>query len=94
VLLALAYVLGRSRLHVNPAVTMGVLAAGRISPIEAVGYWIAQFAGGIVGALVLWLMFSASPMYSRTKTGLGADGYGSLSKIHISVGGASCARSS
>jgi len=38
------------------------------------------------GALVLWLMFSASPMYSRTKTGLGADGYGSLSKIHISVG--------
>jgi len=95
VLLALAYVLGPiSGCHVNPAVTMGVLAAGRISPIEAVGYWIAQFAGGIVGALVLWLMFSASPMYSRTKTGLGADGYGSLSKIHISVGGASCARSS
>ena len=89
VLLALAYVLGPiSGCHVNPAVTMGVLAAGRISPIEAVGYWIAQFAGGIVGALVLWLMFSASPMYSRTKTGLGADGYGSLSKIHISVGGA------
>jgi len=29
-------------------------------------------------------MFSASPMYSRTKTG-SADGYGSLSKIHISV---------
>jgi len=89
VLLALAYVLGPiSGCLVNPAVTMGVLAAGRISPIEAVGYWIAQFAGGIVGALVLWLMFSASPMYSRTKTGLGADGYGSLSKIHISVGGA------
>jgi len=61
---------------------------GSHQPIEAVGYWIAQFAGGIVGALVLWLMFSASPMYSRTKTGLGADGYGSLSKIHISVGGA------
>ena len=48
----------------------------------------AQFAGGILGALLLWGVFSNSPFYSRTVTGLGADGYGKASMIHISTGGA------
>jgi aquaporin Z len=48
----------------------------------------AQLGGGIVGALVLWGTFSSSPFYSRTVTGLGADGYGRLSMIRIGVGGA------
>ena len=47
-----------------------------------------QFVGGIVGALVLWGMFSASPLYDRPVTGLGADGWGKASLIHIGVGGA------
>jgi aquaporin Z len=88
-LLSLVYLIGPvSGSHVNPAVTIGALLAGRISLIEAVGYWIAQFAGGIIGALVLWGTFTTSPMYSRTTTGLGTDGYGSKSMIHIGVGGA------
>jgi aquaporin Z len=88
-LLALAYVLGPiSGCHVNPAVTMGALLAGRLPPAEAIGYWIAQFVGGLLGALVLWATFSSSPLYSRTKTGLGADGWGSASHIHIGAGGA------
>jgi aquaporin Z len=88
-LLALVYLIGPvSGCHVNPAVTVGALLAGRIGPAEAVGYWIAQFAGGIVGALALWGSFSSSPSYSRTATGLGTDGYGSESLIHIGIGGA------
>jgi aquaporin Z len=88
-LLSLVYLIGPvSGSHVNPAVTLGALLARRIPPMEAVGYWIAQFAGGIVGALALWGTFSTSPMYSRTATGLGTDGYGSKSLIHIGVGGA------
>ena len=88
-LLALVYMIGPvSGSHVNPAVTIGALLAGRISLAEAAGYWIAQFAGGIAGALVLWGSFNASPLYSRTVTGLGTDGYGSKSLIHIGVGGA------
>jgi aquaporin Z len=88
-LLALAYVLGPiSGCHVNPAVTMGALFAGRITLVEAVGYWIAQFVGGILGALLLWCTFSSSPLYSRTKTGLGTDGWGTASHIHINAGGA------
>lgn len=89
VLLALAYVLGPiSGCHVNPAVTLGVLLSGRIPLVEAVAYWIAQFIGGILGALLLWATFANSPFYSRSKTGLGADGWGSASHIHINAGGA------
>ena len=74
--------------HVNPAVTMGALLAGRIPLAEAVGYWVAQFVGGILGALLLWGMFNTSPLYSTAKTGLGTNGWGAASDIHIGVGGA------
>src|ERR1700742_2017937 len=74
VLLVLAYVIGPiSGCHINPAVTIGVWAAGRISLREAVGYWGAQCAGGIIGSLLLWGTFSTSPLYNRTRTGLGTD---------------------
>ena len=89
VLLALAYVLGPiSGCHVNPAVTMGAVLSKRIKPGEAVGYWLAQFAGGILGALLLWFMFKASPIYRTSRQGLGTNGYGSASAIHISAAGA------
>jgi aquaporin Z len=89
VLVGLAYAIGPiSGAHVNPAVTIGMLFSGRISLGEAIGYWVAQFAGAILGALLLWASFSSSPLYSRTKTGLGTDGWGAASHIHIGEGGA------
>ncbi|QFG27219.1 aquaporin [Actinomadura sp. WMMB 499] len=89
VLLVLVYAIGPvSGCHVNPAVTLGVLLAGRMRPVEAVGYWAAQFAGGILGALLLWATFANSPDYSRSVTGLGADRWGAKSLIHIDMGGA------
>jgi len=89
VLLALAYSLGPvSGCHVNPAVTLGVLLARRMTVTDAAGYWVAQFAGGLVGALGLWGTLSSSPDYHRTVTGLGTDGWGAASHIHIGVGGA------
>lgn len=89
VLAVLAYALGPiSGCHVNPAVTMGALIAGRMKVQEAVGYWAAQFVGGILGALVLWQTLSSSPLYDRKTTGLGADGYGKLSATSISLTGA------
>ena len=39
--------------HFNPAVTVGVLAAGAISVGEAVGYIVSQLVGGVAGALLL-----------------------------------------
>jgi aquaporin Z len=88
-LMALAYAIGPiSGCHVNPAVTIGMLLSGRMTLQEAGSYWGAQFAGGIIGALALWLTFHGSSLYNRTITGLGADGYGSASHIHIDAGGA------
>jgi aquaporin Z len=89
VLLALVYAIGPvSGCHVNPAVTIGFLASGRMRRGEAVEYWIAQFVGGILGALALWAVFSGSPHYNRKVTGLGANGWGVLSIIGLNGGGA------
>ncbi len=88
VLFALAYALGPiSGCHVNPAVTIGFLAAKRLSLTDAIGYWIAQFLGATIGALALWIVCKQSDLYT-SKTGLGADGWGANSMVHLHVGGA------
>jgi aquaporin Z len=90
VLLALAYTMGPvSGAHVNPAVTLGFVLSGRMTLTEAVGYWVAQFVGGILGALVLWGILSGSPAYSRSVVGLGTNGWGpKVSIIGINLAGA------
>ena len=84
-LLALAYALGPvSGCHINPAVTLAVLASRGMSATDAAYYWIAQFAGGIAGAAVLQLLTSGfGDMTDQTGT-LGANDYGAT----ISLGGA------
>jgi aquaporin Z len=89
VLLALAYTLGPiTGAHVNPAVTMGFVTSGRMPIREAVGYWIAQFIGGFAGAATLWAIFEGSPLYHTSTVGLGTNGWGKASLIHIDLGGA------
>jgi aquaporin Z len=89
VLLALVYAIGPiSGCHINPAVTMGFVVSRRMRLSEAAGYWIAEFAGGIVGALILWAIMRGSPLYSRSRVGLGTNGWGKHSIIRIDVGGA------
>jgi aquaporin Z len=89
VLLALVYAIGPiSGCHVNPAVTIGFVFAGRMSVGEAIGYWVAQFAGAISGAAVLYGVFSGSRGYSTARTGLGTNGWGSHSIIGLNGGGA------
>src|SRR3954452_7772836 len=81
VLLALAYTLGPiSGCHVNPAVTMGFLVARRMELREAIGYWVAQFAGAIVGAFALWAVLHGGTAYS-SQVGLGTNGFGKASMI-------------
>jgi aquaporin Z len=56
---AMAYTVGPiSGCHINPAVTVAMLVAGRMKQSEAIGYIIAQFIGGIVGAAVLYVVAS------------------------------------
>jgi aquaporin Z len=88
-LLALVFVLGPiSACHVNPAVTLGAVLTRRISIAEAAGYWAAQFAGGIIGALVLYWLLTSSPIYQKSDEGLGTNGWGTASFVHITAGGA------
>jgi len=89
VLMALAYAIGPvSGCHVNPAVTLGFVVAGRMTLKDAGGYWIAQLIGGIAGAFALWAVFANSAGYSCATTGLGTDGWGSHSMIGLEAGGA------
>ncbi len=89
VLVALVYAIGPiSGCHVNPAVTLGFIGSGRMKLVEGVGYLVAQFAGAIAGAYLLYWMFTTSPLYSKSVQGLGTDGYGTKSILHVSEGGA------
>ena len=89
VLAALVYAIGPiSGCHINPAVTLGFIGSGRMKLVEGVEYLVAQFAGGIVGAYLLYWMFTTSPLYNKSVQGLGTDGYGSKSLLHVSEGGA------
>lgn len=68
---------------------MGFVVSGRMSLREAAGYWVDQFVGGILGALVLWGIVSGFPSHTTAKIGLGAGGWGhKASMIGIGVGGA------
>ena len=70
VLMALAYAIGPiSGCHVNPAVTLGFVAAGRMKVGEGVAFMVAQFAGAIAGAVVLWQIFDAVPFYPAASRG-------------------------
>ena len=57
VIVAMAYSIGNiSGCHINPAVSLGCLMAGRMTAKDFVGYVIAQFLGAIAGAAVLMLL--------------------------------------
>jgi aquaporin Z len=67
VIVGFAYAYGHvSGTHINPAVTLGVLLAGKIAAGRAVAYWIAQMIGGaLAGYALAWCL-------GGTETGLGA----------------------
>ncbi len=76
-LIAMAYGIGHiSGCHINPAVTLGFVASGRMSLSEAIVHIVAQLAGGIAGALVLLMIASGKADYSVAANGLGQNGWG------------------
>ena len=73
-LIGMAYGIGPvSGCHINPAVSLGAVAAGRMTISEAIPYMVAQVAGAIAGAFVLWVIASGSAGYEG---GMGANGWG------------------
>ncbi len=77
--MALAFSLGHiSGGHFNPAVTLGLVAGGRVNADSAVGYIIAQCLGALAACTVFYLIGHTPPTFA-------ANGYGSLSMLKASL---------
>lgn len=86
-LLAVGYAIGPiSGAHVNPAVTLAYVLTGRMKPVPAIQYWVAQFLGGILGAALVVVVRSRVSGIDQKQ--FGANGYDSLSQTHAGIAGA------
>jgi aquaporin Z len=61
--------------HLNPAVTAGLVASGRVPAKDLIPYWVAQVAGGIAGAGVLYLVAKGLPGFDAAASGFASNGY-------------------
>jgi aquaporin Z len=73
--LTMAYTIGHiSGCHLNPAVTLGLVAGGRFKAADAPAYIVAQVVGGALGAAVLYLIASGQPGFELG--GFASNGFG------------------
>ena len=74
--LTMAFAIGHiSGCHLNPAVSFGIWAGGRFPAAELLPYIVAQVAGGIVGAGILYLIASGQEGFSLAG-GFASNGFG------------------
>jgi len=75
--LTMAYAIGHiSGCHLNPAVTIGLWAGGRIKSNEVLSYIISQVFGAIAGAGIIYLIASGQPSFDLNSSGFACNGYG------------------
>ena len=80
IVLAMVYAIGNiSGCHINPAITVAMLVAGKIKGKDAIFYIISQCIGAIIGAGILLAIAKGLPGYSTALNGLGQNGYGDQS---------------
>ena len=73
----MAYTIGPiSGCHINPAISVGMLVAGKLSMKDTVGYVISQSIGAIIGAGVLYLLATGSGSFTMGEWALGSNGWG------------------
>ena len=74
--LTMAYAVGHiSGCHLNPAVSVGLWIGGRFPAKDLVPYVLAQVAGGIAGAGVLYAIATGAPNFN-VSAGFATNGYG------------------
>ena len=74
--------------HFNPAVTVGLAVAGRFDWRQVLSYVVAQFAGAICGATLLYVMASGRPGFNAVTSGFASNGYGDRSPAGYSLAAA------
>jgi aquaporin Z len=83
--LTMAFAIGHiSGCHLNPAVTLGLVAGGRFPASEAAPYILAQVAGAIAGAAILYLIASGRAGFDLS-AGFASNGYGAHSPAGYSM---------
>ena len=86
--LTAAYALGPiSGGHFNPAVSFGLWAGGRFPAAHLLPYWVAQLAGAIVAAAVLYVIATGRAGFDAS-AGFASNGFGQLSPGKYSMGAA------
>jgi aquaporin Z len=77
-LLVAAYAIGSiSGCHINPAVTLGLWVIGKTKTNELPFYIVGQVIGGLIGALVIYIIARGSAVpFSAKASGFAANGYG------------------
>lgn len=78
--LTMAYSIGHiSGCHLNPAVTIGLWAGKRFPAKDIAPYVVAQVAGAIAAAVIVYLIASGKTGFVLAPNGLAVNGYGSQS---------------
>lgn len=84
--LTMCYAIGHiSGCHLNPAVSFGLWAGGRMPGKDLIPYVIAQVIGGIIAAGVLYVVASGKPGFDIATSGFACNGYGEHSPGHYSL---------
>jgi aquaporin Z len=84
----MAYAVGHiSGAHFNPAITVGLLASRRFPTSEVLPYIAAQVGGGILAAMILYMIASGKAGFDLG-AGFAANGYGEHSPGGYSLGAA------
>ena len=77
--LTMAYAVGHiSGGHFNPAVSLGLMVAGKFETKNLLPYWVAQVSGAIIAALVLYVIVSGQSGFEGVG-GFATNGYGAAS---------------
>ena len=75
--LAMVYAIGAiSGCHINPAISISMFVAGKLSAKDTALYVVFQCIGAIIGASILYAIAIGNPTYSLAVNGLGQNGYG------------------
>jgi aquaporin Z len=86
---AMVYAIGAiSGCHINPAISISMLVAGKLSVKDTAFYVVFQFIGAIIGAGILYSIAVGKTSFNLAINGLGQNGYGTASPAGYSLASA------